>query len=89
MTVTEALLEKVNALPKVRQQEVLDFAEFLTEKENPKGPRRSLKGALSHLNIDADLSFESENADLSFMNENELTHLEMEFENYEEIYPLK
>ncbi len=51
MTVTEALLEKVNALPKVRQQEVLDFAEFLTEKEKPKAPRRSLKGALSHLNI--------------------------------------
>lgn len=51
MTVTEALLEKVNALPKVRQQEVLDFAEFLTEKEKPKAPRRSLQGSLSHLNI--------------------------------------
>lgn len=51
MTVTEALIEKVNALPKIRQQEVLDFAEFLGEKEKPKVPRRSLQGALSHLNI--------------------------------------
>ncbi|MFN0139518.1 MAG: DUF2281 domain-containing protein [Pyrinomonadaceae bacterium] len=51
MTVTEALIEKVKALPKVRQQEVLDFAEFLSEKEKPKTPRKSLQGALAHLNI--------------------------------------
>jgi len=51
MSVTEALIEKVNTLPKVRQQEVLDFAEFLGEKEKTKAPRRSLQGSLSHLNI--------------------------------------
>ncbi len=58
MTVEDAVVEKLKALPKARQQEVLDFAEFLTEKEKPQAPRRSLQGSLSHLNInftDADL----------------------------------
>lgn len=52
MTVADAVVEKLKALPKVRQQEVLDFAEFLTEKEKPKTARRSLQGKLSHLNIE-------------------------------------
>ena len=52
MTVTEALVEKISALPSVRQQEVLDFAEFLFENERPKTPRRSMQGILSDLNID-------------------------------------
>ncbi len=28
-------------------------------------------------------------ADLSVLDENELTHLEMEFENYDQLYPLQ
>ena len=51
MTVADTLIEKVNALPKVRQQEVLDFAEFLSEKEKPKSPRRSMQGILAGMNI--------------------------------------
>jgi len=44
MTLTEAVIEKVKALPVNRQQEVLDFAEFLESKEAPKTSRRSLRG---------------------------------------------
>lgn len=51
MTVADTLIEKVNALPKVRQREVLDFAEFLGEKEKPKMPRRSMQGILAGMNI--------------------------------------
>ena len=51
MTVADAVVEKLRALPKVRQQEVLDFAEFLTEKEKPKTARRSLRGILAGQNI--------------------------------------
>ena len=34
MTIEEAVLEKVRRLPLNRKQEVLDFAEFLAQKEN-------------------------------------------------------
>lgn len=51
MTVTEALLKTVSMLPKPRQQEVLDFAEFLGEKENLKADRRSMQGILADKNI--------------------------------------
>lgn len=51
MTVTDILIEKVNSLPKGRQQEVLDFVEFLGEKERPKTTRRSMQGILADLNI--------------------------------------
>ena len=53
MTVEEVLLEKVKVLPMNRKQEVLDFAEFLEQKEAVKRPRRSMKGALAdlHTNI--------------------------------------
>lgn len=52
MTVKEAVLEKLGSLPVVRQQEVLDFVEFLETKESVRKPRRTLKGSLAHLNID-------------------------------------
>ena len=52
MTVKEAVLEKLEALPTFRQQEVLDFAEFLEAKHLVRKPRRSLKGSLAHLNIE-------------------------------------
>ena len=51
MTVEEVLLEKVKVLPIHRKQEVLDFAEFLEQKEALKRPRRSMKGALADLHI--------------------------------------
>ena len=53
MTSEDALLEKFKILPVERQQEVIDFAEFLEHKEarSEKKPRRSLKGALAHLKL--------------------------------------
>ena len=51
MTVEEVLFEKIKALPIHRKQEVLDFAEFLEEKESRPQPRRSLYGILSDLDV--------------------------------------
>ncbi|MEO6051680.1 MAG: DUF2281 domain-containing protein [Pyrinomonadaceae bacterium] len=51
MTVKEAVLEKLDAMPTFRQQEVLDFAEFLEAKQLVRKPRRSMQGVLSHLKI--------------------------------------
>ncbi len=51
MTVEETVLEKVKVLPPNQKQEVLDFVEFLEEKEATSQPRRSLYGALADLNI--------------------------------------
>ncbi|MDQ3321349.1 MAG: DUF2281 domain-containing protein [Acidobacteriota bacterium] len=51
MTVENAVLENIKKLPAEKKQEVLDFAEFLVQKNEPKKPRRSLKGALADLNI--------------------------------------
>ncbi len=51
MTVKEAVLEKLDAMPAFRQKEVLDLVEFLEAKQLVRKPRRSLKGSLAHLNI--------------------------------------
>jgi len=51
MTVEDAVLEKVKKLPVEKKQEVLDFAEFLFQKGMGSKSRRSLKGALSNMNI--------------------------------------
>ncbi len=51
MTSEEILLEKYKILPKNRQDELIDFAEFLEQKEAKPKPRRSLKGALADLKI--------------------------------------
>jgi hypothetical protein len=51
MTSEEVLLERFKVLPANRRQELLDFAEFLEGKEMETKPRRSLKGALSHLKL--------------------------------------
>jgi Protein of unknown function (DUF2281) len=67
MTSEEVLLETFKILPAGRQQELLDFAEFLTQKENE-------NNALI------------EN-DLATFGQSELQHLEIEFENYEQLYP--
>ncbi|MBX3296442.1 MAG: DUF2281 domain-containing protein [Acidobacteria bacterium] len=52
MTVKEAVLEKLETLPVAKQQEVLDFVEFLESKQPARKPRRSLKGSLAHLNFE-------------------------------------
>ena len=67
MTSEEVLLEKFKILPINRKQELLDFAEFLTQKENE-------NNALIE-------------QDLATFEQGELHHLEMEFENYEQLYP--
>jgi hypothetical protein len=67
MTSEEVLLEKFKILPTNRKQELLDFAEFLTRKENE-------NNALIE-------------QDLATFGQGELQHLEMEFENYEQLYP--
>lgn len=51
MTVEETVLEKVKVLPPNRKQEVLDFVEFLEEKEAKPQPRRSLYGMLADLEV--------------------------------------
>ena len=52
MTVEDVELEKMKVLPPLRKNEVLDFVEFLEQKEYKRPrPRQILKGALQHLNI--------------------------------------
>jgi hypothetical protein len=67
MTSEEVLLETFKILPAGRQQELLDFAEFLTQKEN-------------------EYNSLIEN-DLATLEQSGLQHLEIEFENYEQLYP--
>jgi Protein of unknown function (DUF2281) len=47
----ESILENLRQLPPEKQQEVLDFAEFLRQKTVPRQPRRSLKGLCADLNL--------------------------------------
>lgn len=71
MTIEQAVLEKIKVLPIEKKQAVLDFTEFLYQKAK-------VESAQNNNLIDGELSL---------LDENELTHLEMEFENYEQIYP--
>lgn len=48
----QAILENLRQLPPEKQQELLDFAEFLRQKTAPKQPRRILKGLWANLDID-------------------------------------
>jgi len=52
MTVTETVVEKMKKLPGDKQQEVLDFVEFLAYRAHPRRPRKSCKGMWSDLGID-------------------------------------
>ena len=52
MTIEQAIVEKLRVLPVEKQQEVLDFVEFLQRKSTPKPPRRSLKGLWADIKID-------------------------------------
>ena len=47
MTVKQAVLEDLETLPVVKQEEVLDFVQFLKSKQTKSKPRRSLKGSLA------------------------------------------
>jgi hypothetical protein len=45
------ILEKLHFLPPDKQQELLDFAEFLVQKNKPKQKRRSIEGLCADLNV--------------------------------------
>ncbi len=51
MNLEQAVLDKLRALPPERQQEVLDFAEFLQQKTILKRPLKSVKGMWANLDI--------------------------------------
>lgn len=44
VNIEQSVLDNLRQLPPEKQQEVLNFAEFLRQKVTPKQPRRSLKG---------------------------------------------
>ncbi|AFZ57244.1 DUF2281 domain-containing protein [Anabaena cylindrica FACHB-243] len=51
MTIEQAVLENLRELPTDKQQEVLDFIQFLKHKLPPKNPRPSFYGLWSDLDI--------------------------------------
>jgi hypothetical protein len=48
MSIEQAVLDGLKRLSPTRQQEVLDFIEFLQKKEAPGQPRKSVRGLLAH-----------------------------------------
>lgn len=52
MTLEEAVLQTLRELPGDKQQEVLDFAQYLKHKNPPKYKKRSLEGLWADLNIE-------------------------------------
>ncbi len=52
MSIEQSVLEKMQELPPDKQQEVLDFVEFLQHKSSVKRPRRRLKGLWADLGVD-------------------------------------
>lgn len=52
MTVEQEVVEKLRDLPPDKQVEVLDFVEFLRQRNGGKRPRRNLEGIWSDLNVD-------------------------------------
>ncbi|MBD2606693.1 DUF2281 domain-containing protein [Scytonema hofmannii FACHB-248] len=52
MNIEQAVLEKLRQLPVDKQQELLNFAEFLYQKNTPKTPLRSVRGLCGDLKID-------------------------------------
>jgi hypothetical protein len=52
MNIEQAVLEKLRQLPVDKQQELLNFAEFLHQKNTPKTPLRSVRGLCADLKID-------------------------------------
>ncbi|WP_017317710.1 DUF2281 domain-containing protein [Mastigocladopsis repens] len=51
MSIEEAIIENLRALPLEKQQEVLDFVEFLKAKRLPKVAPRSIKGLCADLSV--------------------------------------
>lgn len=51
MSIEQAILENLRVLPPEKQQEVLDFVEFLKAKNLPKVTRRSIKGLCADLEV--------------------------------------
>ena len=52
MTIEQQVVEKLRDLPPEKQKEVLDFVDFLKEKNGgPKKPLRSLRGLWAGLSI--------------------------------------
>jgi Protein of unknown function (DUF2281) len=51
MTIEEQVLEKLRGLPPEKQKQVLDFVDFLKQKNGSAKPRRSLRGLWKDLNI--------------------------------------
>ena len=51
MTIEQQVLEKLRDLPSDKQEEVLDFLDFLKEKNRTNKPRRSLRGLWKGLNV--------------------------------------
>jgi hypothetical protein len=51
VTIEQQVLEKLRGLPPDKQKEVLDFVDFLKERKETTGPRRSLLGLWKDLNI--------------------------------------
>ncbi|AFY81731.1 DUF2281 domain-containing protein [Oscillatoria acuminata] len=52
MNLEQAVLEKLRTLSPDKQQEVLDFAEFLHQKNPHQRPLKSVKGLCADLKID-------------------------------------
>ena len=51
MTIEEQVLEKLRDLPFDKQKEVLDFVDFLKQKNGPKKPLKSLRALWADLGI--------------------------------------
>src|SRR5208282_1159430 len=51
MTIEQQVLDKLRELPPEKQKEVLDFVDFLKEKNGTKKPLRSLLGLWADLNF--------------------------------------
>jgi hypothetical protein len=47
----DRVAQKLHSLPYEKQQEVLDFVEFLAQKSQPKRPRRNVRGLWADLDI--------------------------------------
>ncbi|WP_414528634.1 hypothetical protein [Nodularia chucula] len=52
MNLEEAVLERLRHLPVDKQQQLLDFAEFLSQKATTKKPLGTIKGLCADLKVD-------------------------------------
>ena len=52
MSIEQNVLEKLRQLPLDKQQELLDFAEFLYQKTTAKLPLQSVRGLCADLKVD-------------------------------------